>query len=123
MPTRNNPAKRLLFSTLGVVISVIPVAVTIFSYFPLWIAREDASILSGLSLILFGAAVIPLYKYLKQIFHTPSAPVMWFIFFAVFFLLSKIADEVTVISFVGFVTNLFGSLLFKLAKRYGTMGG
>ena len=90
MPTRNNPAKRLLFSTLGVVISVIPVAVTIFSYFPLWIAREDASILSGLSLILFGAAVIPLYKYLKQIFHTPSAPVMWFIFFAVFFLLSKI---------------------------------
>ena len=123
MPTRNNPAKRLLFNTLGIGISIIPVAVTIFSYFPLWIAREDASILSGLSLILLGAAIIPLFKYLKQIFRTPSAPVMWLIFFLVFFLLSKIADEVTVISFVGFVTNLLGSLMFKVAKRYSISGG
>ncbi len=123
MPTRTNPAKRLLFNTLGIGISIIPVAVTIFSYFPLWIAREDASILSGLSLILLGAAIIPLFKYLKQIFRTPSAPVMWLIFFLVFFLLSKIADEVTVISFVGFVTNLLGSLMFKVAKRYSISGG
>ena len=123
MPTRTNPAKCLLFNTLGIGISIIPVAVTIFSYFPLWIAREDASILSGLSLILLGAAIIPLFKYLKQIFRTPSAPVMWLIFFLVFFLLSKIADEVTVISFVGFVTNLLGSLMFKVAKRYSISGG
>ena len=123
MPAQNNPAKRLIFNTLGIIVSVIPVAVTIFSYFPLWIAREDASILSGLSLILFCAAIVPLFKHLKEIFHTPSAPVMWFIFFALFFLLSKIAHEVTVISFVGFVTNLLGSLLFKLAKRYERTGG
>lgn len=123
MPTRNNPAKRLLFNTLGIVVSVIPVTVTVFSYFPLWIEREDASILSGLSLVLFCAAIVPLFKYLKELFHTPSAPVMWLIFFIIFFLLSKIATEVTVISFVGFVTNLLGSLLFKLAKRYDISGG
>ena len=119
MPTGNNPAKRLLFNTLGVSICVIPVAVTIFSYFPLWIGREDASILSGVSLLLIGVALVPLFTYFRQILKSASAPVMWFILFVTFFLLSKIADEVTVISFVGFTTNLIGTLLFKLAKKYG----
>lgn len=122
MPTRNNPAKRLLFNTLGVCICVIPVAVTIFSYFPLWIGREDASILSGISLLLMGAALIPLFTYFRQILRSASAPVMWFILFVIFFLLSKISHEVTVISFVGFITNLIGTLLFNLAKRYGPEG-
>ena len=119
MHTGNNPAKRLLFNTLGVCTSVIPVAVTIFSYFPLWLDREDASILSGVSLLLISAALVPLFTYFRQALRSASAPVMWFILFVIFLLLSKIADEVTVISFVGFLTNLIGTLLFKLAKRYG----
>ena len=122
MPTGNNPAKRLLFNTLGVCTSVIPVAVTIFSYFPLWIEREDASILSGISLLLIGAALVPLFAYFRQALRSASAPVMWFILFVIFFLLSKIAHEVTVISFVGFITNLIGTLLFNLAQRYGPEG-
>ena len=123
MPTRNNPAKRLLFNTLGVCMCVIPVTVTIFSYFPLWIAREDASILSGIALILIGIALVPLFTYLRQVMKSASSPVMWFIIFVTFFLLSKIADEMTVISFVGFVTNLIGTLLFNLAKKYDVTGG
>ena len=35
--------------------------------------------------------------------------------FVLFFVLSKIADEMTVIAFVGFVSNLLGALLFKLS--------
>ena len=123
MPTRNNPAKRLLFNTLGVCMCVIPVTVTIFSYFPLWIAREDASILSGIALILIGIALVPLFTYLRQVMKSASSPVMWFVIFVTFFLLSKIADEMTVISFVGFVTNLIGTLLFNLAKKYDVTGG
>lgn len=119
MPSRNNPAKRLLFSFLGLVLCVIPVTVTIFSYFPLWIAREDASILSGVSLLLAATAAVPLYKHLRHALKSPSAPFMWFVFFILFLILSKIADEMTVIAFVGFVTNLVGSLFFKLSARYG----
>lgn len=119
MRPRNNPAMRLLFNSLGLGVCIIPVVVTIFSYFPLWIAREDASILSGFSVLLVGAALVPMYKHLGRILRSPSAHMMWFIVFAVFFLLSKIADEMTVISFVGFTTNLIGSLFFKLAKKYG----
>ena len=119
MPTAKDATRRLLFYTLGFGISVIPVSVTIFSYFPIWIAREDASVLSGFSLLLLCAALVPLYKHLRNALRSPSAPLMWFILFATFFILARIADEMTVISFVGFTTNFVGSLLFKIAKKYG----
>ena len=43
---------------------------------------------------------------------------MWFCAFVIFLILSRIADEVTVISFVGFVTNLIGAIFFRLANEY-----
>ena len=113
-----NPTKHLLFNTLGIMVSVIPVTVSIFSYFPLWLARGDASVLSGISLLLICLAIAPILKSLKQFLHSPSAPIMWFITFVIFLMLSKIADEMTVISFVGFTTNLVGMLFFKIARRY-----
>ena len=119
MPTRNNPTKQLIFNTLGLMISVIPVTVSIFSYFPIWAARRNASLLSGISLLLLLIALVPMYKYLRHVLKSPSAPLMWFFSFAIFLLLSRIADEMTVISFIGFTTNLAGSLFFKLAKKYG----
>lgn len=118
MVTEVNPTKRLLFNALGLAISIIPVTVAIFSYFPIWVRREDASILSGISLILIAVALVPLYKHIKSALKSPSAPLMWFFSFVLFLLLSRIADEMTVISFVGFVTNLIGSVCFKRARKY-----
>ena len=119
MPTEISQAKRLLFNALGIAVSVIPVSVAIFSYFPLWISRNDTSLLSGISLLLICLAIVPLFKYLKQFWHSPSAPLMWFLAFILFFLLSRIASEMTVISFVGFVSNLIGTVCFRISKRYG----
>lgn len=119
MQVETNPTKHLLFNALGITVSIIPVTVSIFSYFPLWLARGDASVLSGISLLLICLAIVPLFKYLKQFLHSPSAPIMWFITFIIFLMLSKIADEMTVISFVGFTTNLIGMLFFKIARKYG----
>jgi hypothetical protein len=48
---------------------------------------------------------------------------MWFLIFISFFLLSRIAREMTVISFVGFVTNLLGSVFFRIARKYGAKEG
>lgn len=118
MTPTTNPTKRLLFNSIGILISVIPVTVAIFSYFPLWIARDDASLISGISLLLICLAAVPLFRLIKQLFHSPSAPLMWFSAFVIFFFLSQIAAEVTVISLVGFISNLIGSLLFKIAKKY-----
>lgn len=121
MPKLNNHARRLMFNFLGLSISVIPVSVSILSYFPLWLRRGDASILSGISLILLGLALIPMYKRVKEVLRSASAPLMWFIIFVIFFLLAKISDEITVISFVGFVTNVVGAIFFRAAKQYDRM--
>ena len=118
MRSQTDPVKRLLFRALGLSISVIPVCVSIFSYFPLWIARKDASLISGISLLLLCLALVPLYKHIKRALRSPSAPMMWFCAFVIFLILSRIADEVTVISFVGFVTNLIGAIFFRLANEY-----
>lgn len=119
MQAETNPTKRLLFNALGIAVSVLPVTVSIFSYFPIWIKRGNASVLSGISLLLICLAIVPIFKYLKEVIRSPSAPVMWLFSFIIFLLLSRIADEMTVISFIGFITNLVGAFFFKLARRYG----
>ena len=116
MLMRSNPARRLLLNALGIFFSVIPVTVSIFSYFPLWIAREDASVLSGFTLVLLLLALVPCFKYLKVALQSASAPFLWFIIFITFMLLSRIADEITVISFVGFVGNVIGAIFFRIAR-------
>ena len=85
MAEKNNHTRRLLFNALGLFFSVIPPAVSIFSYFPIWVAREDASVLSGLSLVLIIAALIPCYKYVKEALRTASVPFMWLGIFLVFY--------------------------------------
>ena len=118
MVTKANPTKRLFFNALGLAVSIIPVTAAILSYFPVWARRGDSSILSGISLVLVAIALVPLYKHVRTALRSPSAPMMWFFSFLVFLLLSRIADEMTVISFVGFVTNVLGSLCFKRARMY-----
>lgn len=118
MVTKANPTKRLFFNALGLAVSIIPVTAAILSYFPVWARRGDSSILSGISLVLVAIALVPLYKHVRAALRSPSAPLMWFFSFLLFLLLSRIADEMTVISFVGFVTNVLGSLCFKRARMY-----
>jgi chromate transport protein ChrA len=120
MVTKANPTKRLFFNALGLAVSIIPVTAAILSYFPIWARRADSSILSGISLVLVAIALVPLYKHVRAALRSPSAPMMWLFSFLVFLLLSRIADEMTVISFVGFVTNVLGSLCFKRARMYAS---
>ncbi len=74
-----------------------------------------ATVISGFSLLLLVLAAAPLFNVIKRMLRTPSAPVLWFIIFIAFLMLSRIADEMTVISFVGLVSNLLGAVFFRLA--------
>ena len=107
-----------LFSLLGLAVSTVPVGAVILSYFPIWAGRGGVTFLSGLTLLLLLLAIVPIFKLIRKHLESPSAPVMWFIAFIAFFSLSKISDEVTVISFVGFTSNLLGALFFKLSDKY-----
>lgn len=112
-------ATRYILMLLGLLISVgTPAAVTL-SYFPLWQSEGSGTVLSGFALFLILICAIPIFKLLKKILATPSAPLVWLIIFIFFMLFSRIAEEVTVISFFGAISNLVGALLFKIARRGG----
>ncbi|MBQ7333534.1 MAG: hypothetical protein IJW38_04210 [Clostridia bacterium] len=107
----------LILKFTAVCLSVVPVSLATISYFPIWKKEGAVSMLSGFTLLLLLFSIIPLIKLFKKYFTSPTATNMWFIFFLVFFALSKIADEMVVISLVGYLGNLLASLIWKLSGR------
>jgi succinate-acetate transporter protein len=60
--------------------------------------------------------MIPLYKFLRARLESYSSYFLWLVLFLLFFALSRIADQMTVICFAGFIGNLLGGICFHLAK-------
>jgi len=109
--------KAFIFRMIGLILSTVPPFVATLSYFPIWKERGAESILSGFSLMLILICALPLFRSVKRFLRSPSMPIVWFIIFVTFFALSKIAEDITVIAFTGFVSNLIGALFFRLAKE------
>jgi hypothetical protein len=108
--------KKHLFTLLGIVFSTVPPLWAVLSYFPVWASRGSAEALSGFTLFLILISVLPFYKKLREILKSPSVTVIWLLLFVLFFMLSKISDEMIVISFIGFIGNLIGTVFFKLGR-------
>jgi hypothetical protein len=108
--------KKRIFSILGLLFSTVPPLSAMISYFPVWAERGNTHVFCGFTLFLFFICVLPFYRRLKEIFKSPSVTTVWFLIFLVFFMLSKIADEITVIAFIGFIGNLIGSLCYRIAR-------
>ena len=100
----------------GLLLSVLPPVAATLCYFPLWRTQGDGKILSGTAILLLTLAAVPLFRVLKRWLASPSAPLLWGIGFLLFLMLSRIAEEMTVISFFGWMGNLAGALFFRLAR-------
>lgn len=111
--------RRAPFYIIGLLISVLAPLFAVLSYFPIWKNEGIYAQLSGLSLCLILICAVPFFRALKKHLLSPGAPLLWFFMFILFFSLSKIADEVTVVSFVGFISNLIGTIFFRLGRRRG----
>ena len=117
MTRKNNLSKIILIKSIALIICIAPALIATLSYFPIWVNKGGACVISGLALCLITISLIPFYKQIGGMLKSPSAYVIWLILFVIFFLLSRIADEMTVISFVGFVSNLIGAALFKIVAK------
>jgi hypothetical protein len=60
-------------------------------------------------------AIFPLIRLIKRLLRSDATYILWLILFLAFYSLSKIADEMTVISLVGFVSNSIGAIILKLS--------
>ena len=114
---KRKTVRSIILKSLGLILCVLPVTVCIFLYFPVWQAKGGEVLLSGIALLLLLLAILPLYKTVKEALRSPAAYTVWLIIFIAFLLLSRIADEMVVISFTGFVGNALGAVCFKLAEK------
>ena len=112
----DNRAKVFVLNIIGLTIAVVPTLLAVISYFPIWKERGAATMVSAISLCLILVAFIPLMRFMKSLLKSPSATTVWFILFILFCFLSKIANDMTIISFVGFISNLTASFFFSLAR-------
>lgn len=108
--------KRLLLKAAGLGFCIIPPALATLFYFPVWISKGGEFVFSGMALILLIFALLPLWRAISRMLKSPAVYTIWLIAFIVFSSLSRIADEMTVISFVGFISNAVGAVLFRLSR-------
>ena len=114
----NERTKHFILYALGLIVCIAPPAVAVLLNFPVWVNKSSAATLSGISLVLLVLCCIPFYKAILSYIKSASSPVMWLLLFVFCFLFGSIVHEMTVISFVGAVSNTVGAVIFKIAKKY-----
>ena len=102
---------------LGFLLCILPPAICTLNYFPVWREVGYESCIAGGVALLLALCAIPLYKLVAERLKSFSSYLMWLVLFLLFFGMSRIADQMTVISFVGFVSNLMGAVCFYIAKK------
>jgi hypothetical protein len=101
---------------LGILLCICPPAVCTLSYFPLW-KESSGKTLAGGAFILLLLSAYPILKLIKKQLSSAASYTVWLVIFIIFFMFSRIAYEMTVISFYGFTGNLLGAICFWIAKR------
>ena len=109
--------KRSLLKVIAILSCTVPPISAVLLYFPLWREMGAEAALCGFTVLLLILCMIPFFSTIKRALSSPSATTMWLMFFLIFALISKIAEQMTVISFVGYIGNLVGSVFFKLSER------
>ena len=108
--------KTAILNLAGLTLSVVPPVVATVSYFPLWREEGGASVISGFCLLLLLISALPLARYAARRLSSPSVWMLWTALFLLFYLLGRIAEQMTVIALVGAISNILAAVLFRLAR-------
>lgn len=114
--TAHSPIKRGVTWLIGMALCILPPVSCILTYFPIWAARGGEYVVSGVTVLLLTVAALPLYRAAKELLRSPAGYTVWLILFIIFFTMSKIAQQMAVVSLVGFVGNLLGAVFFRLSR-------
>ena len=116
MENKNRYFVNLGLHILGFILCIVPPAACTLSYFPIWVSDGERCLSGGVALLLI-LSLAPLMKLISRKLRGASSWFIWLLIFLLFFSLSRIAEEMTVISFVGLIGNLSGGLLMRLSRR------
>ena len=107
--------KKAVLRILGLLLCVLPPAVTALEYFPLWLGDGEKTV-SALALFLLLATAIPLWRHVKKLLASPSIWSVWLVLWLFFTLFSSLIEGLTAISLMGFLGGLPGALLLRVAR-------
>lgn len=111
---KNRAFSKFCLHILGLLLCILPPAACTLCYFPLWRYDSGKTVVGAVALLLTLSAM-PLFKLMKRRLDSVASYVLWLALFLLFFLLARIADEMTVISFYGFIGNLLGAIVMRVA--------
>ena len=101
--TKKSKYANIYLHILGYLICIIPPLGCTLSYFPVW-ERSEGFKLHALCVILIILAVFPAMRLVKRAISSDASYILWLLLFILFYSLSKIADQMTIISFIGFIS-------------------
>jgi hypothetical protein len=110
-------SKVVRWSAIGVDVAC-PLIATL-SQFPIWINRSGEATVSGTFLLFALLSCIPFLKQIKAYIKSPSAWMIWAIPFVSFIALRNIIDEMIIICFVGLISNIAGTFIYKAGEKIG----
>lgn len=113
----NNKLKYNGLTALGALLCIAPPAVATLCFFPLWVEKSSSATVSGLSLILILISIIPLLRIIKEYISSPSATLVWIIVGVFCLAFKSIVEQILVISFVGALSSIAGTIVFKARDK------
>jgi chromate transport protein ChrA len=118
----NNKLKYNGLTALGALLCIAPPAVVTLCYFPLWVEKSSSATVSGLSLILILISIIPLFRIIKEHIASPSITLIWIIVGVFCIAFKAIIDQILVISFVGALSSIAGTIVFRVRPKEDKQG-
>lgn len=108
--------RRRLLCLLGYTVSVCPPLISTLACFPILYRRGEGECAVSLGvLLLLALALLPVWRRLRTLMKTPSAPLLWGLVFALFYLTHLVARQMILISLAGLLGSLLGACFFRLA--------
>lgn len=95
----------------GLVISILAPLVAAATQFPVWTEKVGGAQIGGMFIFVALLCMIPLFNHLKIALKSPSSCLLWTLIFVCTWALSKIIDQLVIVSLVGAIANYVGALL------------
>ncbi len=114
-----NVTKGKIIKAAAVVLDVGAPLIATLTQFPIWVNKSAEATMSGMFLLFALICAIPFFKQIKAYMKSPAVPVMWWVMFGIFVILSNIVNQIVLICFVGGVANTLGAGAYKLGQFVG----
>lgn len=109
--------KGKILKDIAIIIDIFPALIATVCQFPIWIDRSSDATVSGVFLILAFFSVLPFIKQIKAYIKSPSVPVVWLVIFVLLALLRSIIDQMIIVSLIGLISNILGTVIYKIGER------